>query len=144
MAKKIFTAKNAGLYKKAISAFPHLNTIIDGIRFQIIPTLEDLEGEGKSMEHCAFLYQERIREQNFLILCVQNIISSERATMGLYRKDLELTLSELKGFKNSKATNKIIYAAIKFCERNNIIPLNRNSDLVVTVGEDIGLLREVF
>lgn len=123
-------AKKAEFYKKATKEIEKINTVIGDIKFQVVPTLEDLNKEGMMMGHCVYTYLDRVVNKNYVAVHVQHIISNERATLGLMRNGSSLEFDQLKGYQNSRASREMIEAVLEFLELNKIKnSSSRNSDL---------------
>jgi len=112
--------KKAQFYQKAVQELGAINTVIDDISFQIVPTLEDLNKEGMTMGHCVYTYLDKVVAKNYIAVHVQHLISNERATLGLTRSGNSLGFDQLKGYQNSRATREMIEATNEFLEKNKI------------------------
>jgi Txe/YoeB family toxin of Txe-Axe toxin-antitoxin module len=121
--------KKAEIYKKSVSKFENLNTIIGDVEFTVVPTAERLNLEGLQMNHCIYTYLNRICDENYLAINVNHLITKERATAGFIRKGNKLELEQLKGFYNSRATRELIETTIEFCNKNKLTINTFNRDL---------------
>nr|QBM02728.1 hypothetical protein [uncultured archaeon] len=127
-------AKKAEFYKKAAKELSNINTIVGDVELTVIPTLEDLNKEGMLMNHCIYTYLDRIVNRDYMAVHVQHIISNERATLGLYRKNGGLEFDQLKGYRNSRASRELIEGVLEFIQINKIQSSSRNSDLTPSAG----------
>jgi hypothetical protein len=130
-------AKKAEFYKKATKELESMNALIGDIELTVIPTLEDLNKEGMMMAHCIYTYLDRVVNRDYIAVHVQHVISNERATLGLYRKNGSIEFDQLKGYRNSRATGEMIEAVLEFLEKNKIKSQSRNSDLTPSPGQQV-------
>ena len=121
--------KKAEFYKKATKELEIMNTVIGDIALTVVPTLEDLNKEGMMMGHCIYTYLDRVVNRDYIAVHVQHIISNERATLGLFRKNGGLEFDQLKGYRNSRASREMIEGVLEFMDINKIKSQSRNSDL---------------
>ncbi len=121
--------RKAEIFKKAISYFENLNTVIGDVEFNVVSTTERLNLEGLQMNHCIYTYLNRICDGNYLAINVNHLITKEKATAGFVRNGNKLELEQLKGFYNSRATKELIETTIDFCNKNKISINTFNSDL---------------
>jgi hypothetical protein len=129
-------AKKSEFYVKSVNEFNHLNCVIGDVKFEVVPTLENLNKEGMTMGHCIYTYLNRICEKGYLAVHVQHIISNERSTLGLVRNVRNvLEFEQLKGYQNSRASAEMIECVIKFCKSHDI-PTSKghSSDLSPNTG----------
>ena len=89
------------------------------------------------MSHCIYTYLDRVVNRDYIAVHVQHIISNERATLGLYRKNGSLEFDQLKGYRNSRATREMIEGVLEFLEINKIKSQSRNSDLTPSPGQQV-------
>ena len=121
--------RKAEIFKKAITPFESLNTVIGDVEFNVVSSTERLNLEGLQMNHCIYTYLNRICEEKYLAINVNHLITKERATAGFVRNSNKLELEQLKGFYNSRATKELIECTISFCNKNKISINTYNSDL---------------
>jgi hypothetical protein len=101
-------------------------TIIDNIRFKLIDNISLLELESKEMNHCVRSYAQKMSEHKNLIFSIKDLDNGDRATLEFFNSNLESskdikkdfwTFNQLKAKFNTKTTQKIIDATIKFTEK---------------------------
>ena len=113
-------AKKAEFYQKSIAPFKKMNTQIGDVKFEIVESAERLNLEGLQMHHCIYTYLNRICDKEYIAINVTHVITKERATAGFIRRGETLSLEQLKGYYNSRATEELIDSTLDFCKQNNI------------------------
>lgn len=108
------------LFKNVVKKYKNLNQEINFFSFKVIPNLKELSKEGLVMKHCIYTYLNDITKGGYLAIKVKDLISNEKATLGLKIKDKNLYIQQLKGYENSRATELLIGTVIEFCNKNDI------------------------
>ena len=110
-------------FEKSVNYFSNLSGQYDDIRVENISTLEELNEEGSSMNHCIASYHDIFIQEQYIGFRIFNTKTNERLTLGCRRKPgtTELTFNQLKGHGNSPATKESCLTVITFCQKNNIL-----------------------
>jgi len=107
-------------YKKAVAPFLDFTGDYENIRIELISTLEELNTEGSSMNHCIATYHDIITNKQYVGFRVFNKETNERLTLGCYRQDNQLIFNQLKGSWNSPAQKSSCLAIVNFCKLKKI------------------------
>ena len=117
--------KIAKEFKKAIAPFVNLSGTYGDIRVELISTIEELNNEGSSMNHCIASYYNYVIEKHYIGFRVFNNKTNERLTLGCVRRqepeENQLYFNQLKAWGNHPAQKDSCLSIIKFCEQNEII-----------------------
>ena len=90
-------------------------------RTSLIGTIEELDWEGKYMNHCIATYRHIVASGKYVGVKFFNENSWERLTLGFQvREDGTLVFDQLKNHSNYPASKESCEFAVDFCERNNI------------------------
>lgn len=108
------------LFKNVVKKYKNLNQEINFFSFKVIPNLKELSKEGLVMKHCIYTYLNDITKGGYLAIKVKDLISNEKATLGLKIIGKNLFIQQLKGYENSRATELLIGTVIEFCNNNDI------------------------
>lgn len=124
----------APLYLKAVKPFLKLSQSIFGkgynARFELIKTVDELQHEGDSMEHCIASYANYVASGNYIAFRVFEDDTNGRFTLGLHREGTDLFFDQLKGSRNYPASVPACLAALEFCNKNGIpVAVEHNNDL---------------
>lgn len=106
----------AEMYKKYEFELDKDIHTFDGVDFELITNIDELTREGTDMEHCALTYAPEIYDDEYLIYRVKDSINNIRATLGLKLIDGNFQIDQVRGFDNSKPTDRIISACLDFFE----------------------------
>ena len=118
-------------YIKSVAPFVKLTGVYGKLRIELIATLEELNKEGSSMNHCIATYHDIIINKHYIGFRVFNTENNERLTLGCQRLDNRLFFNQLKGWGNSRAKKDSCSDVIEFCNLNEIsIPKNNAYDLM--------------
>lgn len=120
-------------YQKSVNPFKDFSGDYDKIRVELISTLEELNHEGSSMNHCIATYHDIITNKQYVGFRVFNKETNERLTLGCYRQDKQLIFNQLKGYGNSPAQKNSCVAIIEFCKLKNI-PIMQNDAFDLMAG----------
>lgn len=124
------TEKKNSEYKKSVEQFSDLTGDYKDIRIELISTLDELNEEGSSMNHCIATYHDIITNKHYVGFRVFNKKSGERLTLGCHRTNNTLIFNQLKGWGNSPAKKDSCLSIIEFCKLKSImLPNNETSDL---------------
>lgn len=107
-------------YRSVVKEYSKMNSKLNMFDFKVIPNLNELSKEGLVMHHCIYTYLNDIASGNYLAVRVKDLISKERATMGLKIDKGKLHLQQLKGYYNSRPTALLIETALAYCENMEI------------------------
>ena len=117
--------KIAKEFKKAIAPFVNLSGTYGDIRVELISTIEELNNEGSSMNHCIASYYNYVIEKHYIGFRVFNNKTNERLTLGCVRRqepeENQLYFNQLKAWGNHPAQKDSCLSIIKFCEQTGII-----------------------
>lgn len=122
------------LYLKAVKPFLKLSQSVSGqgynTRFELIKTVDELQHEGDSMEHCIASYANYVASGNYIAFRVFEDDTNGRFTLGLHREGSELLFDQLKGTRNHPASVPACQATLEFCNKNGIsVAVEHNNDL---------------
>lgn len=107
-------------YQAVVKAHSNLNMKLDMFDFRVIPNLNELSKEGLVMHHCIYTYLNDIASGGYLAIRIKDLVSNERATMGVKIEKKKMYLQQLKGYYNSRATGLLIDTCLKFCKKVEI------------------------
>jgi hypothetical protein len=123
------------LYSTAVKKYQGLNDIVTGegfsARFELIKTVEELNKEGSSMDHCIASYANFIASGNYIGLRVFEDTTRGRFTLGIHcipgeavssehKGEFVLSFDQLKGARNTPANVPACLAVVEFCKKNGI------------------------
>jgi len=107
-------------YRSVEKQYSAMNSKVNMFDFKVIPNLKELSKEGLVMHHCIYTYLNDIASGNYLAVRVKDLISKERATMGLKVEGGKPHLQQLKGYYNSRPTALLIETVLAYCESMGI------------------------
>lgn len=108
-------------FANVLEIYKPLTQRVDGVLFELIGTLGEIQYEGKVMEHCIASYHYIVMNKQYVGFRVSNHNNHERLTLGCNRNaDDTLVFNQLKGNGNSPASAESCKVVIEFCKRNNI------------------------
>lgn len=107
-------------YVKSVSPFINLNGVYRNIRIELISTLDELNEEGSSMNHCIASYHDIIINKQYVGFRVFNLESEERLTLGCHRNGNNLFFNQLKGNSNYPAEKDSCLTVLDFCKEKGI------------------------
>jgi hypothetical protein len=107
-------------YRSVVKQYSTMNSKVNMFDFKVIPNLNELSKEGLVMHHCIYTYLNDIASGNYLAVRVKDLISKERATMGLKVEGGKPHLQQLKGYYNSRPTALLIETVLAYCESMGI------------------------
>jgi len=87
---------------------------------QPIEDITQLYNEGKEMKHCIFSYKREIVEGKFY---VYRVVSPERATLALKKKNNIWRLYDMRGFSNRSPSVNAYREVLKWVSNNAPLPL---------------------
>lgn len=108
-------------YEKSVAQFIDLSGDYDNIKVELIATLEELNKEGSSMNHCIASYHDIIINKHYIGFRVFNKKTNERLTLGCQRLNNNLYFNQLKGWGNRPAKKDSCTSVIEFCNLKKII-----------------------
>lgn len=103
-------------YRAVVKEYLKMNLKMNMFDFKVIPNLNELSKEGLVMHHCIYTYLNDITSGSYVAVRVKDLISKERATMGLKISNGKPYLQQLKGYYNSRPTQLLIETALAYCE----------------------------
>jgi hypothetical protein len=103
-------------YRAVVKEYLKMNLKMNMFDFKVIPNLNELSKEGLVMHHCIYTYLNDITSGFYVAVRVKDLISKERATMGLKISNGKPYLQQLKGYYNSRPTQLLIETALAYCE----------------------------
>ena len=116
--------KIAEEFKKAVAPFVNLSGTYGNIRVELISTIEELNNEGSSINHCIASYYNYVIEKHYIGFRVFNDKTKERLTLGCVRRqepeENQLYFNQLKAWGNHPAGKDSCLSIIKFCEQTGI------------------------
>jgi hypothetical protein len=93
------------------------NLIIGNIKYELIPTAQELVIEGQLLHHCVASYSQAYAAKECFIIRVQNLLNLEdRATMELRYNRIQ----QLKSYNNEKASMDILQSIPDYIKTTNI------------------------
>lgn len=107
-------------FRSVARSYKFLNQELDLFRFAVIPNLKELSKEGLLMKHCIYTYLNDIVQGDYIAIRVKDLISGEKATVGIKIIFQKLYLQQIKGYENSRATKELIDCVLNYCQKNNI------------------------
>ncbi len=117
--------KLAEEFKKAVAPFVKLSGAYGDIRIELIATIDELNHEGSTMNHCIASYYNYVIEKHYIGFRVFNDKTNERLTLGCVRRQEsekhQLYFNQLKAYGNHPAQKDSCLSIIKFCAQNGII-----------------------
>ncbi len=117
--------KIAKEFKKAVTPFVNLSGTYGDIRVELIATIEELNNEGSTMNHCIASYYNYVIEKHYIGFRVFNDKTNERLTLGCVRtqttEDYNLIFNQLKAWGNHPAQKDSCLSVIDFCNKNQIL-----------------------
>lgn len=117
--------KIAKEFKKAVAQFADLSGVYGGIRVELIATIEELNNEGSTMNHCIASYYNYVIEKHYIGFRVFNDKTNERLTLGCVRaqnsKGCQLYFNQLKAYGNHPAKKDSCLSIIEFCKQKGVI-----------------------
>lgn len=108
-------------YQSAVKQLSKMSCRINMVDFKVIPNLNELSKEGLVMHHCIYTYLNDIVSGNYVAFRVKDLISKERATLGIKIEKGKFYLQQLKGYYNSRATTLLIDTSLEFCRKSDVI-----------------------
>ena len=108
-------------YRSVVKEHVKMNSKLNMFDFKVIPNLNELSKEGLVMHHCIYTYLNDITSGSYVAVRVKDLISKERATMGLKISSGKLHLQQLKGYYNSRPTQLLIETALAYCESMGVV-----------------------
>lgn len=108
-------------YQSAVKQLSKMSCRINMVDFRVIPNLNELSKEGLVMHHCIYTYLNDIVSGNYVAFRVKDMISKERATLGIKIEKDKFYLQQLKGYYNSRATPLLIETCLDFCRQSKVI-----------------------
>jgi hypothetical protein len=117
-----FDIKISKEFKEAVAPFVNLSGTYGHIKVELIATIEELNNEGSTMNHCIASYYNYVIEKHYIGFRVFNDKTNERLTLGCYRLENSNTLhfNQLKGNGNWPAKKDSCLAIIDFCNQKDI------------------------
>lgn len=114
-------AEIAKRFTSAVAPFSRLSGTFRECSFELISTLEELNAEGKDMNHCIASYYNIIINRQYIGLRFRNQKTSERLTLGLIRSsETQLVFNQLKAWGNYPASLESRQVVYDFCRVNGI------------------------
>jgi hypothetical protein len=107
-------------YQSAVKKFSKMSCQLNMFDFKVIPNLNELSKEGLVMHHCIYTYLNDIASGNYVAVRIKDLVSKERATLGIKIDGDKFYLQQLKGYYNSRATRLLIETCLDFCKKMNI------------------------
>jgi|ERR1035437_547767 hypothetical protein len=108
-------------YEKSVAPFVDLSGDYDDIKVELIATLDELNKEGSSMNHCIASYHDIIINKHYIGFRIFNKKTNERLTLGCQRLDNKLYFNQLKGWGNNQARKDSCISVIDFCNSKKIM-----------------------
>ena len=108
-------------YRSVVKEYAEMNVKMNMFDFRVIPNLNELSKEGLVMHHCIYTYLNDITSGSYIAVRIKDLISKERATMGLKIANGKLHLQQLKGYYNSRPTPLLIETALAYCESMEVV-----------------------
>ncbi len=116
-----FDKKISKEFIESVAPFVNLSGTCGDVRVELISTIEELNNEGSTMNHCIASYYNYVIEKHYIGFRVFNDKINERLTLGCVRKDSQLFFNQLKGVGNFPAKKDSCLAIIDFCKKKNIL-----------------------
>lgn len=107
-----------------LKKYKELETTIDNIKFELLYKIQDFKKEGKIMQHCVgkkMYYRLVLRKQRVCFRIINLNNKNDRATVDFEVSHKKLkNCYQLKAFRNTKVSEEIRKAVLRFCEIKKI------------------------
>ena len=127
-------------FEAAVKHFNEFNGTYGKIKIENISTLEQLNNEGSSMNHCIASYHDIFINEQYVGFRIFNVNSGERLTLGCMRKPgtNNIFFNQLKAYGNYPASKESCLAIIDFCNHHKIlIPESEIFDLMPAISDEM-------
>lgn len=119
-------------FNNSVSSFKKYNFEDEDYQVSLIESVEELDWEGKYMNHCIASYRHIVAGGRYIGFKFFNKKSWERLTLGFTRDNEVLVFDQLKGHSNYPASEESRNMALNFCKRNKIKADPMSYDLIVS------------